>query len=238
MCKKLVSAWLALALIFAFIPPFAGASSPFSDAPWGGQTADPGTDDSPDERFAFDDFDIGQPTLPPSSPDNQTIEELVYRDGIKFGMTIDQVKGLEKNSPAEEHWQKNYSMQDTYYLKYTGEKTLDISCDIEYHFTGSNGTLIIIIARLEIPSALSYDSIIKREDQYIEIDNALAEKYGPSDGPSSYDYSGLDGLEEATVWSAKRGKNYSIKHGFSTSSYGSNHYITYSYEDFGERGGV
>lgn len=164
--------------------------------------------------------------------------EFSYRDGVKFGMTVAQVKELEKNKPAEEHWQTNYSMSDTYYVEYQGEKTLDFTCDIKYHFTGSDGELFQIEVSVYTSFARDFD-YSNLQDEYSEIDYALTKKYGAPDEPATIEpILGTSYMKQFTIWSGSDTRNVAIQHSLLSGGVDLLHSIYYNYFDPGTPGSI
>lgn len=246
MQKKCVSLCLVIAIVFTFTTAFATGAFSFADTFGQGQA--PGSE-SGQAAGSFSFADAFEATPPPSSesgqaenpfsrinpfvggqsPDSATNipPEFVYRDGIKFGMTVDQVKQLEKNKPAQEQWEEGYGTANTYIVTYVKEKTLDFSCDINYVFTSKDGELIRIGVDV-YTSILNDFDYTKLQNEYIEIDYALTQKYGEPDRPSSIEaVPGTSLVKQYTYWESNWNRNVEIQHSILSGGVNISHSINY-----------
>lgn len=151
-----------------------------------------------------------------SFSNQDSASEFVYRDGIKFGMTIGQVKEQMPNKPAEEGW-TTFDNQNVYCVKYQGERVMDSGCDITYYFPSEEGGL----TNLKV-------NIYSTHDDYMTFEAALTQKYGnPDYGPifDAFDLVTFTG----TDWFYRSGvRHYSISHTMITTPQKITHVINYS----------
>ena len=190
MSKKILAAFLVLALM---LPVATALAFSFSEAFEAGSSSDSGGNTPP-------------PTPIPAPA------EFVYRDGIKFGMSVDEVKSCEKNKPASEGWNGAYSNPRRYVVEYQGEKTLDYSCNIQYLFDDTSKSLVQITVNLYMSFHRDYD-YSKLQNEFVDIDYELTRKYGPPDGetvPDVFAYTGA--MNQHTDWTSNRERSFSIQH--------------------------
>jgi len=137
-----------------------------------------------------------------------------YRNGIRFGMTPDEVKGLERNTPVYTRSEINNG-SEAYTLCYANETILGYPCDIIYEF-GDNG-LELVIANMHRET----DDLKQLPGVFAEIDDALIAAYGK---PESND------MGFSTVWYSNTERNFGIVHSIQTyDGFGDAHLIGFLY---------
>jgi len=159
-----------------------------------------------------------------------------YRNGVKFGMTMNEVKRLEKNKPSSEGY-TNYDPRKS--LVYNKEIVVTYPCTIEYYF--QNSALEEIVVYVHGARFTEMHQFYALKEVYEDIDRALINKYGTPDkeGADTFDMTTL----LLTVWRSKAGeRDFSIVHMVASEFGNTVHAIYYTYNpspnNFTPGGGV
>lgn len=149
--------------------------------------------------------------------------DFVYRDGVTFGMTMDEVKALEKNKPSasKASYYAGNDRRET--LVYENEMILTFPCEITYRFDDSGLNQISV-------SIFDTNDPIRLMEDFAEIDAALIKKYGEPDGPTDIKVL-YDTMNYNTYWGSKVGeKNFAMWHNIVTTSGVVSHSVQYKYD--------
>jgi len=147
---------------------------------------------------------IDLPQQPTSPPALENASGFVYRNGIQFGMSADQVKGQERNAPTTEGWD-TFNTPRKYNLAYDNETVQNHPCRITYIFGDGGLEQISVYIYLDMRNPGNFMNV------YTEIENALISKYSQPDGPAETEYRTGSSISY-TTWSSNAERDFIIQH--------------------------